>query len=103
MAEQKRAALDAHEAVEPVLLSRGVVTERGRSQFLPGAVGEPDPLRAIERLASQVAVVAAEVFAERVEASQSLAILRRTKGRDQLPGVVVGVEPVLHVTFVRRE
>jgi len=40
-------------------------------------------LRAVERLALEVAIAAAEIFAERMQPAQELAVLRRAEARDE--------------------
>ena len=60
--EEKEAALHAHEAIEPRCFSRGVVAEAALGVLAPLAIGGTDPLGAVERLALEVAVAAAEIL-----------------------------------------
>src|SRR5262249_3102028 len=97
MAQEELAVLDAHEAIKAVGASSGVVAESRLGDFLPDPFIGAQPLVAVKRLAREVAVVAVEVFAERIESPQPPAVPGRAPRRDEHPLLFVGVKPVAGV------
>src|SRR5579872_6777372 len=75
MRQEELAALDSHEAVQPIRAARRIMAETGDGQFLPLAVGGANPLVAVQRFAAELAVVADKILTETVEALQIAAVL----------------------------
>src|ERR1017187_412619 len=77
------------------------MAERRGGLFMPLAAGGAIPLIAVKRLATEVTVVAAKIFAETVKSAQIRAILRRLPTGNQHPFFLFGMKPVAGVNRVR--
>src|SRR5665213_3671043 len=100
--KEKLAVLDTHEAVQTIRVARRVMAERGRELLMPLAVGGAKPLIAVKRLAAELAVAAAKIFAEAIKAVQIRAVFRRLPTGNQHPFFLFRMTPVAGINCVGR-